>query len=69
MGQVDRRRSPRVDFRAAVEVQVIGKADCGTCRAVKEEHFGPSHNGSLRCESGSIASGGTRAHCTCSTCF
>lgn len=28
-----------------------------------------SHNGSPRCRSGSIASGGTRAHCTCDTCY
>ena len=28
-----------------------------------------SHNGSARCRSGSIASGGTRAHCTCDTCY
>lgn len=31
--------------------------------------FGPSHDGSPRCESGSIASGGKRAHCTCDVCF
>jgi DNA-damage-inducible protein D len=28
-----------------------------------------SHNGSLNCTSGSIASGGTRAHCTCDYCY
>jgi hypothetical protein len=31
--------------------------------------FGPGHNGSSSCESGSIASGGNKAHCTCDTCF
>ena len=27
------------------------------------------HNGSRYCESGSIASGGSEAHCTCDLCF
>jgi len=31
--------------------------------------FKPSHDGSKRCESGSIASGGNRSHCSCDTCF
>lgn len=31
--------------------------------------FAPSHNGSRMCESGSIASGGDREHCTCDRCF
>ncbi len=31
--------------------------------------FGPSHEGSVRCESGSVASGGHRRHCACSVCF
>lgn len=42
--------------------------ECPTCLA-QGEHMGPSHNGSQRCESGSIASGGERSHCTCDTCF
>lgn len=43
---------------------------CETCESIKAEGgFGPSHDGSTRCESGSIASGGTRAHCSCDTCF
>lgn len=29
----------------------------------------PSHRGSSRCESGSIASGGNKTHCTCDICF
>lgn len=46
------------------------KASCackrtGTCC----EGTPVSHNGSPLCESGSIASGGTSAHCTCDTCF
>jgi hypothetical protein len=31
--------------------------------------MGPSHRGSERCESGSLASGGDKSHCTCDTCF
>lgn len=41
------------------------RENCPGCR----EKDGPSHDGSRRCESGSIASGGTRAHCTCDACF
>lgn len=40
--------------------------DCQTCTI---EGFRPSHWGSIRCESGSLASGGKNAHCTCDTCF
>ena len=29
----------------------------------------PTRKGSTRCESGSIASGGTRTFCTCDTCY
>ena len=31
--------------------------------------YGPSHDGSRMCKSGSIASGGTRAHCACDYCY
>lgn len=40
---------------------------CPTCESPEE--FKPSHLGSTRCQSGSLASGGTNAHCTCDTCF
>lgn len=40
-------------------------ADCVGCTP----GFRPSHDGSPRCESGSTASGGDKAHCTCDTCF
>lgn len=30
---------------------------------------GPSKNGSARCESGSVASGGVRTYCTCGVCW
>jgi hypothetical protein len=40
---------------------------CRTCAS--PETFKPSHNGSPRCQSGSIASGGKNAHCSCGVCF
>ena len=40
--------------------------DCPGCH---EEGMHPSHLGSMGCESGSIASGGYKAHCTCRACF
>lgn len=49
----------RGDAEPAVAVECPG---CGP-------GFRPSHDGSPRCESGSLASGGTHAHCTCDACF
>jgi len=45
--------------------------NCATCSEIRIKYngFGPSHNGSKLCESGSIASGGKNAHCTCDWCF
>jgi len=40
--------------------------NCPTC---KLDQFKPSHDGSIRCESGSIASGGNKSHCSCDICF
>ena len=40
---------------------------CKTCALPDEPK--PSHDGSKSCESGSIASGGTRSHCACDVCF
>lgn len=39
--------------------------DCPECKAGTPV----SHCGSRYCRSGSLASGGHRAHCTCDTCF
>ena len=39
--------------------------NCPTCRL----GHGPDHDGSKSCKSGSIASGGTKEHCSCDTCF
>jgi hypothetical protein len=36
---------------------------------VPDRPFAPSHTGYAFCRSGSIASGGTHAHCTCDSCF
>jgi len=30
---------------------------------------GPTREGSTRCQSGSLASGGTKTHCSCDICF
>ena len=51
--------------------------DCPTCRrqargvALMNTALaaGPQHFGSRNCRSGSIASGGTRAHCCCDSCY
>jgi hypothetical protein len=43
------------------------RQECPTCRM--PDLMKPSHNGSPRCQSGSIASGGKNAHCTCDVCF
>lgn len=42
---------------------------CEACDRLADGEMGPSHNGSTRCESFSIASGGHREHCTCDVCF
>lgn len=45
--------------------------DCPTCIRSAEfpGRIAPYHNGSARCESGSIASGGNHSHCACNICF
>jgi hypothetical protein len=42
------------------------RKECSEC---KYRNNGPSHNGSKNCESGSIASGGDKSHCSCDVCF
>ena len=42
---------------------------CSGCAPHMAGGLAPSHRGSSRCESGSLASGGTTAHCSCDTCF
>lgn len=42
---------------------------CPICVDCERGAHAPSHNGFYMCRSGSIASGGNQAHCTCDTCF
>lgn len=60
------------DFR----VMRVGKAyefarwTCGSCKSrLNDRGMEPSHAGTERCESGSLASGGNRTHCSCDVCF
>lgn len=45
--------------------------DCPTCAEAKanQNRAVPRHAGSRGCESGALAAGGTKAHCTCDVCF
>jgi len=55
---------------AAVSLGVPAKVRaCPGCEAAECESIYPTHEGSPYCSSGSIASGGSRAHCTCDRCF
>ena len=48
----------------------IDNPDCVECNRILDDGgFGPTHDGSRMCKSGSIASGETTAHCTCKRCF
>lgn len=53
----------------AAAKHVYTPTDCRSCVERATDSFAPSHDGSSRCESGSIASGGTRSHCSCDVCF
>jgi hypothetical protein len=57
-------RFDRSELEEAEESQVVA---CRTCQM--PDLIKPSHEGSPRCQSGSIASGGKNAHCTCDVCF
>ena len=41
----------------------------GQCQSCDTRNGGPSHFGSPRCQSGSLASGGNRSHCSCDGCY
>ncbi len=62
---------PLAHAEASTTDSTSSAAPCKTCLEIANKHggFGPWHDGSKRCESGSIASGGKIAHCTCDTCF
>jgi hypothetical protein len=57
------------------EFNHVGGCTCDLPPACKVEgctyssNYGPGHEGSRMCKSGSIASGGTRAHCSCDFCY
>jgi hypothetical protein len=53
-------------------VDQLGRPDVAGCRQCAVQSVfpgGPDHDGSPRCWCGSIASGGQKAHCSCSICF
>lgn len=60
-------RSPAVLCNPTFEAWLLRQAPGG--RPSCCEGTPVSHDGSRGCKSGSIASGGTRAHCTCDACF
>lgn len=70
MGQLRRVAESMVDAVLAPP-PAPASGECLTCFEIRERHggFGPRHAGSESCESGSIASGGDRAHCSCDRCF
>ena len=43
---------------------MLGEPGCTSCESGYTDHYGSS-----ACRSGSIASGGKRAHCTCRACY
>jgi hypothetical protein len=59
------------------ERRALSRTDCYQWDGLRDEGeqlewprpFGPRRDGSSRCQSGSIASGGTKTYCTCNTCF
>lgn len=53
---------------ARISVALTGQG-CAECLAIRYIGWGPSHEGQPFCRSGSIASGGTAAHCACDSCF
>ncbi len=63
--EIKEQASPRV------MVAPVPREPLDTCppECSKKGWSGPSHNGSRMCKSGSIASGGTRAHCSCDYCY
>ena len=55
---------------AKIDRRSVSPATCDECRANEARGIGPSHRGSGCCRMRtSIASGGTRAHCSCSACW
>lgn len=42
---------------------------CAQCVEQAAGAMGPSHVGSIACDSGALAAGGRNAHCTCDMCW
>lgn len=59
------------DFRVMREGDDIPWAvySCTGCAPYVAGELSPSHRGNRGCESGSLASSGDRAHCSCDSCF
>src|SRR5262245_45742749 len=55
------------ECQRARALALYGSPDCPIC--AEPTTFKPDHMGSPFCKSGSLASGGTRAHCSCDLCF
>ncbi len=54
----------------SIDCEHLGHLFMGSCHVdLYADRGGPTHDGSPRCQSGSIASGGRNAYCTCDTCF
>lgn len=56
-------------IRGVNEPVLVPKEGCQEPECSYSSNYGPTHEGSRMCKSGSIASGGTRAHCSCDFCF
>jgi hypothetical protein len=52
--------------RRNYDIAIAGTDACRRCRDPTDP---TSHMGSASCRSRSLASGGSRSHCTCDTCF
>jgi hypothetical protein len=62
-GEIDKSYYPAGELE---RFDAVGRI-CRTCRL--PDAIKPSHTGSPRCKSGSVASGGKNTHCTCDVCF
>lgn len=59
--------SLRTDFESAASILLIDMME--EISGANDKFVMPTYNGSRHCKSGSIASGGIRAHCTCNICL
>ena len=61
----NKQKQERIALLSDLDYRNSVRENCEECKSgTPVDHFG-----SPRCRSGSIASGGHRAHCTCDTCF